>query len=115
MFAQNVAGGAGDIGDNRRLAAGQCVQQAGFAGVWPPGDHHLHPFTQQAALARFGAYAVQIGHNAVELRFDFTVRQEVDFLIGEVDGRFHIDPQVSKCFHKLVDAGGKSPLQRVHG
>ncbi|MNV60864.1 hypothetical protein D3C71_1533450 [compost metagenome] len=22
---------------------------------------------------------------------------------------------MSKCFHKLVDAGGKSPLQRVHG
>lgn len=33
MFTQDIPGGTGDIGDDRRLAPGQLVEQAGFAGI----------------------------------------------------------------------------------
>jgi hypothetical protein len=112
MLAQHVAGGAGNIGHDRRFTARQGVQQARFPGVWAPGDHHLHPFAQQAALARFGADGVEIGHHLVELGFDFAVGEEVDFFIREVDGRFHVDAQVSECFHKVIHPR-RTPLQRV--
>ena len=113
MLAQYIAGGPGDIRNDSRFAARQRVQQARFPGVGTTGNHDFHPFTQQAALARFGAYRAQIGHHVVELRFDFAVRKEVDLLIREVDSCFHIDAQVSKCFHKLINAGRERALQRV--
>ena len=33
------------------VLAGQPVEQAGFAGIGPPGDHHGHAVAQQAPLA----------------------------------------------------------------
>ncbi len=67
VFAQHVAGGAGDLGDDGRLAAGQGVEQARFAGVGTTGDHHLHPFTQQGALLGLAAHRIQFVHDGVEI------------------------------------------------
>ncbi|CGQ10944.1 Uncharacterised protein [Salmonella enterica subsp. enterica serovar Typhi] len=110
VLAQHVARGTGDIGDNGRFTACQRIQQAGFPGIRASGNHYLHPFAQQAALARFGAHGVKIGDDAIELRFDFAVREKVDLLIRKINSRFDVDSQVSKCFHKVVNAGGKCPL-----
>ncbi len=103
MLAQDVTGGAGNVGHNRGFTARQGVQQARFPGVWTTGNHDLHPFTQQAALTRFGAHRIEVGNHIVELRFDFSIGKEVDLFVREVDSRFHIDAQVSKCFHKVVN------------
>ncbi|MNL62918.1 hypothetical protein D3C87_1869910 [compost metagenome] len=111
VFTQHVAGGPGDIGHDRRFAACEGVQQTRFPGVWTTGDNYLHPFAQQATLARFGAHGVEIGHHAVELRFDFAIREEVDLFIREVDSCFDVDAQVSECFHKMIHARGKCTLQ----
>ena len=51
-LAQHVARGARNGGDDGRLVAGQPVEQAGFAGVRPAGEHHGHAVAQQPALAR---------------------------------------------------------------
>ena len=103
VLAQDVAGGAGNIGHNCSFAARQGVQQARFPGVRATGNHDLHPFTQQTALTRFGAYRVEVGNHIVQLCFDFPVGKEVDLFVREVDSRFHIDAQVSKCFHKVIN------------
>ncbi|MNP58921.1 hypothetical protein D3C76_1538800 [compost metagenome] len=50
MFAQDIPGGAGDIGNDGRFPPGQLVQQARLAGVRPAGDDHGHAVTQQGAL-----------------------------------------------------------------
>ncbi|GAR60669.1 hypothetical protein NGUA15_02446 [Salmonella enterica] len=110
MLAQHVTRGTGDIGDNGCFTACQRIQQAGFPGIRASGNHYLHPFAQQATLARFGAHGVKIGDDAIELRFDFAVREKVDLLIRKINSRFDVDSQVSKCFHKVVNAGGKCPL-----
>ena len=113
MLAQHVAGGAGDVGDDCCFAARQGVQQARFTGIWPPGDHHLHPFAQQTALTSFGADGVEIGHHLVQLGFNFAIGEEIYFLIREVNRRFHVDAQVSERFHKMIHPRGERPLQRV--
>ena len=56
MFAQHIAGGAGDIGDDGRFAPGQGIEQAGLAGIGPASDDHGHAVAQQGALARFAQY-----------------------------------------------------------
>ncbi len=111
MFPQYVASGAGNVGHNCGFATRQSIQQARFPGIWTPGNDHFHPFAQQAALTRFGAYRVEIVHHSVKLGFDFAIGEEVDLLIREINRRFYVDPQVSKCFHKMIHAGGKSTLQ----
>ena len=73
MLAQDIAGGTGYVGHDRRFTARQGVQQARFSGIRATSNHHLHPFTQQAALARFGANGIEIVHHLVELSFNFTV------------------------------------------
>ena len=73
MLAQDIAGGTGYVGHDRRFTARQGVQQARFSGIRATSNHHLHPFTQQAALARFGADGIEIVHHLVELSFNFTV------------------------------------------
>ena len=113
VLAQHVASGTGNVGHDRCFTARQGVQQARFTGVRASGNHHLHPFTQQAALARFCTNGVEIGHHLVELGFDFAVREEVDLLVREVDSRFHVDPKVSKCFHEVIHTRGECALQRV--
>ncbi|MNE86354.1 hypothetical protein D3C80_1834460 [compost metagenome] len=50
MFAQDVPGGAGDIGDNGGFPTSQLIEQARLAGVRPPGDDHRHAVTQQGTL-----------------------------------------------------------------
>ncbi|MNP67640.1 hypothetical protein D3C76_1634950 [compost metagenome] len=53
MFAQNVTCGAGNLGHDRCFTTRQCVEQTGFTGIWPTGDHHRHAVTQQGTLPGF--------------------------------------------------------------
>ncbi len=114
MLTQHVTGGACDIRDDGGVTACQRIQQARFACIRPARNHHFHPFTQQAALTRFGTDGIQVADHRIQLRFDSAVREEIDLLIREVDSGFNIDPQVSKCFHKMIDTGGENALQGVH-
>ena len=49
-FAQHVARGARDGGDDGGVVTGQPIEQAGFAGVGPAREHDGHAVAQQAAL-----------------------------------------------------------------
>ena len=53
MFAQDIPGSASNLGDDSRLAPCQSIEQAGFSGVWPAGNHHRHAVAQQRALPGF--------------------------------------------------------------
>ena len=52
---------------------------------------------------------------AVEVARHLAVGEEVDLLVREVDGRFHIDAQPDQALHQLLDFAGELPLQGVHG
>jgi hypothetical protein len=55
VFAQDVAGGAGDRRDDGGVMAGERIQQTGLAGIGLAGDDDGHAFAQHAALIRAGA------------------------------------------------------------
>ena len=104
MFAQQVAGGAGDVGDDRRLAAGQGVEQTGLAGIGAAGDHHRHAVAQQRALPGRALYFGQVGADGFQLVQHVAIGEEVDLLLGKVDGRLHIDAQLDQLLAQLVHA-----------
>ncbi|MCY1434585.1 hypothetical protein D9M71_506490 [compost metagenome] len=115
MFAQHVAGGAGDIGDDGCLAPGQGIEQAGFARVRPAGDHHGHAVAQQRALSGFAQHAGEFIAYLVELAEDVAIGEEVDLLLGEIDGRLDVDAQLDELLRQPMDAPGELALQRAHG
>src|SRR2546430_6007979 len=51
-LAHHIGRGAGNRGHDRRVVAGEPVEQARLAGVRPAGDDHRHALAQQPALAR---------------------------------------------------------------
>ena len=111
MFAQHVAGGAGDIGDDGGFAAGQGVQQARFAGIGTPGDHHGHAIAQQRALASLAQYRGKLCAHRIQLRQHMAIGEEVDFLFREVDGGLDIHAQADQLIGQAVHAAGELSLQ----
>ena len=115
MFAQQVAGGAGDVGDDRRLAAGQRVEQAGLAGVRAAGDHHRHTVAQQCALPGRALHLGQVRADGFQLAQHVAIGEEIDLLLGKVDGGLHIDAQLDQLLAQLVHAPREFTLQRAQG
>jgi len=113
MLTQHVARCAGNIRHDGRLTTGKRIQQAGFSCVGAAGNHHLHAFAQQAALFGFGTHGIKIADDRIQLPFDFAVRQKIDLLIGEINGRLNIDTQVRQGFYKMINANREGSLQRV--
>ena len=59
-FAQHVARGARDGGDDGRVVPREAIQQAGLAGVGPPGQHHGETVAQQPSLAGRRRHRVEV-------------------------------------------------------
>ncbi len=85
-LAHDIARGAGNCRDDRRVVAREAVQQARFAGVRPARDHHGHALAQEAPLARAALHRREVLAHATEACFEFPVGQEVDLLFRKVDG-----------------------------
>src|SRR5690606_11098584 len=62
-----------------------------LAGVGATGDHHRHAVAQQRALPRRALDLGQLVANGLQLLQDVAIGQKVDLLLGEVDGRLHVD------------------------
>ena len=60
LALHHVPGGPGDLGDDGLFGAQQGVEQAGFSGVDPAGQHGLHPAPHLFTLALPGRQAVQL-------------------------------------------------------
>ncbi len=115
LAAQDVAGGAGNIGHNGDVLSRQPVQQAGFSGVGPARDHHGQAFAQQRALACRRRKRVEALEYGGQPLLQGPVGEKIDFLVGKVDGGFHMDAQSGDPGFQIGDAGGELALQGAHG
>ena len=115
VLAQDVPGGAGDVGDDGRLLLGKGVEQAGLAGVGAPGDHHAHALSHQCPLAGGCTHLGKLRHHPLKPLGHLAVGQEVDLLLGEVDGRLHVDPQLDEPLDQRRDPPREGALQRAQG
>ena len=92
-----VAGSAGNVGHNDRLAPGKRVEQAGLTGVRFARDHYPETFAQTLASIVLS----EVGGN-LPVHFKYGVLQLVhqigrQFLIGKINISF----QIGKNFHQL--------------
>ena len=62
----NVAGGAGLVGDNGDIAAGQRIEEARLADIGRAGQHHLEPITHQFAAV----VIIEVGGDGLSDRCD---------------------------------------------
>ena len=115
MFAQDIPGGAGDVGDDGGLTPGQGVEQAGLAGIGATGDHHGHAVAQQGAAVGFALDLVQFGLDTLQQALDPAVGEEVDLFLGKVDGRLDIDAQADQLFDQALHPAREFALQRTQG
>ena len=104
QFAQHIARGAGYLGDDGAVLAGQGVEQAGFSGVGPADDGQHETVAKQPALARAAEQVAELLGSRLGALDHVALGQEVDFLVGKIDGGFDEDPQVGKDVLQLVNA-----------
>src|SRR5690606_3732340 len=90
LLAEDVAGGTGNIRHNGRILACQCIQQAGFASIGFACNNNRHTVTDQSTLGGLSQYRLQLLQKIFEFFSDTPFTEEIDFLIGEVDGGFQI-------------------------
>ena len=113
-LAHDVARGARDRRDDRRVVTGEAVQQARLARVGSSGDDHGHALAQQAPLARAVEHALEVIAHRLEALGELAVGEEVDFLFGKIDGRLHVGAQLDDRLGEAAHHGGELPLQRAH-
>src|SRR5690606_23946175 len=115
VLAQYVAGGAGDVGDDGGILTGERIQQRRLAGVRFTHDGDLDAFTHEVANTGLREGGSEAFVDVLQLAGDSTVGEEVDFLLGEVQGGFHVDAQQDQCFYEIIDATGEFALQGTQG
>ena len=112
-FAQGIAGGTGDIGDDGTVAAGQRVEQRALAGVGRADDHRMHAVAQLAPAFGIGDQRVQLLPRFGQAQADLFAAERVEGFVGEVDGGFHVHAQRQQRLADAVDARGEHALQRA--
>ena len=107
-LAQGVAGGAGDVGDDGPLLAGETVEQAGLADVGLTNEHHMQAIAQQAALAGAVEDGAQFGSNNLDALEGLGLDQKVHVLVGKIEGRLDQHAQVDQALTQALDFAGET-------
>ncbi len=112
-LAQDVARRAGNVRDDGSIGAGERVQQRGFPGVRRTGDHDRESVVQQSSLGCGCGERFELFAHGGETQAKRVVRQQVDFLVGKIDGRFDVHAQLDQRFDQRVYACGELSVQRT--
>ncbi len=113
LLAQDIARRAGHLGDDRRFLPAEQIQQARLAGVRLADDDDLETVSQDAALTRLVAQGFEGGGALVDTTLQRIVRQEIDFLLGKVDGRLDVHAQSHELLGQRLDGARKCAGQRA--
>ena len=114
-FAQQVAGGAGDVGDDGAFAAGQRIQQRTLAGVGRAHDHRMQAVAQAAAAFGIGAAAAPAPQRVTKpLRTCAPPSVSMRF-VGEIDRRLHMHAQADKLVGDASHAAREHAVERAPG
>ena len=104
-----VAGGAGDIADDRPLESQQAVEQAGLPHVGLAENHGPNSFTQHPSLVGGGEQGIDHGEDRADAAAQQCAGLRVDVLLGEIDPCF----EMGECFQQLVAGLGGAPAERA--
>ena len=104
---QWVAGGTGNGGDDRRLAVGEGVEQAGFTDIGRAGDDDPHALAYQATLLRAGQQGFHALHEGTNFGVDGVIGALIDLLFREIEAGFKVGAYPDQFFHQSLKPVGK--------
>ena len=107
--AHQVAGRARHGRDDGGLVTGQPVEQAGLAAVRATGNHHVDAVPEQPPLARGRLDARELAGHRVQATAQLVCREEIDFLLGKVDGRLDVHAQRRHLLVQRRESPPKTP------
>ena len=110
-LAQHVPRRARNVSDNGSFIAREPVHQARLASVRSTGDDDRHAVAEQCALACGRDDPFAEIERAIESFAQRAVREEVDFLLGEVDRRLDMHASLGDGFRQRMNLRGKLALQ----
>src|SRR5690606_2435688 len=114
-FVQQVAGGAGNLGDDGALAAGQGVEQRALAGIGRPNQHRVQAVAQAAPALGRGQQLVQLRPGLAQALAQGLATEGVERLVGEVDRGLDLHPDRKQGRGEGLDPRRELALQRAPG
>ena len=113
LLAHGVAGGAGDVGNNRHFVARQRVEQAGLADIGRAHQHHRHAFAQQAALPRRRAHGFHLPLQRRQPAAGVGGFEKINVFFRKIERGFHQHPQRNQFVHQRVNVPRKLAFERA--
>jgi hypothetical protein len=108
---QQVAGGAGDVGDDGAVATGQGVEQRALAGIGRPHDHRVQALAQPAAAFCRTQQFVQRRGGRSQSRTQLGAAERVDGFIGEIDRRLDVDADRQQLIRQRFNAARELTIE----
>ncbi len=90
-----IARGARQRGDDRRVVAGQAIEQTGLARIRRARQYHRHAIAQQTSVAGVARDRREMLADIAQSIGKRLVRQKVYFLFRKIDRGFHVGAQLN--------------------
>ena len=111
---EQVAGGAGQLGHDRPLAAAEPVEQAALAHVGAAHNRHPQPLAQQLALLRLGQHRRQLAAHGLQFG-PHGVGIEGRQIVFEIDPGLELRQLVEQALPQGADPALQPAIQPRHG
>ncbi len=95
----------------RARAADERVEQAAFASIWFPDEHHARRGVGLLAAAHLIEQPRDGGSGASETGCEFIVRNEADVFFREIESRLQIGQKIEQLIAQRVERTGQTASQ----
>ena len=112
-LADLVAGGAGNVGDDRQLGPGQGIEQRALADVRLAGKDDPDAFVEQRALARRRQHRGDLRFRLGEPAARAGALEELDLLLGEIERRLDQQAQLDDLLGEQPDLARERAIERA--
>src|SRR5208337_1649732 len=103
----DVAGGAGDGGDDGAVGAEQKIHQGRFTGVRLTENGRVHSCTHHEAAREAVVQHCNVADQTFDLSSDFATRRQANVLVGKIDLDLKMRANCHDLRAQLLDARGK--------
>ncbi len=103
-FRDQIARGAGDVGDNGAILFEQAIEEAALADVGPAYDGQRDAGVDQPAVVESRNQSGERPFYRIDAAQDFLRRGDADVVLGKIDSGFEQRDQFQQLFFDRLDA-----------